>query len=82
MGLLGWLFLLFLFLKLNPGGNFDTPVEDWSWWWVTAPLWGGLVLLLVVLAVVGVVWLVARAKRKRRQREFQDIINKRTLNRF
>ena len=45
---MGALFLLFLGLKL--GG-----VIDWSWWWVTAPLWGGLALFLAVLAVVGVV---------------------------
>ncbi|MCY4132210.1 MAG: hypothetical protein OXF39_06140 [Nitrospira sp.] len=27
-----WLFLLLTVLKL-------TNVIDWSWWWVTAPLW-------------------------------------------
>ncbi len=48
MGLLGWMFLLFLALKL-------TGVIDWSWWWVTAPLWGGIALggaLLVVVLVL------------------------------
>lgn len=36
------LFLIFLVLKL-------VGVIDWSWWWVTAPLWGtvGSLLLLV-----------------------------------
>lgn len=24
----------------------------WSWWWVTAPFWGGLALLLVIIAVL------------------------------
>jgi hypothetical protein len=45
------LFVVFLVLKL-------THVIDWSWWWVTAPLWGtailciiGLIAALVVLAV-------------------------------
>lgn len=23
-------------------------VIDWSWWWVTLPLWGGLAVLLAV----------------------------------
>lgn len=47
IGLLDALFLLFLGLKL--GG-----VIDWSWWWVTAPLWGQLALAIVfcVLAVI------------------------------
>ena len=36
-----WLFLLFLDLKL-------TGFIAWSWWWVTAPLWGPIVVLLGV----------------------------------
>ena len=45
------LFLVFLVLKL-------TKVIDWSWWWVTAPLWGPLALVLVVLAIAApiLVW--------------------------
>ena len=46
------LFLVFLVLKL-------TGVITWSWWWVTAPLWGGLALFLMVLAIVGLVLLLA-----------------------
>lgn len=26
-------------------------VIDWSWWWVTAPFWGGFALLLAILAI-------------------------------
>jgi len=37
------LFLLFTGLKL-------TGYIDWSWWFVTAPIWGGFVVLLVVFA--------------------------------
>lgn len=33
------LFFIFLVLKL-------TAVIDWSWWWVTAPLWGSAALAL------------------------------------
>ncbi len=40
------LFIVFLVLKLT--GNID-----WSWWWVTSPLWIPLVLLLVT--ILGVV---------------------------
>lgn len=43
---LGLLFLVFLTLKL-------TGYITWSWWWVTAPLWG---LPAFVLTVVGVVF--------------------------
>ncbi|WP_213629150.1 hypothetical protein [Pseudomonas sp. Pc102] len=30
-------------------------VINWSWWWVTAPFWGGLA---VVLAIGGLILLV------------------------
>lgn len=38
-------FLVFLVLKL-------CHVIDWSWWWVTAPLWIPLAVVLTVFAVV------------------------------
>jgi drug/metabolite transporter (DMT)-like permease len=40
----GLLFIVFLVLKL-------TNIIDWSWWWITAPLWGWLAMV-----VVGVSW--------------------------
>jgi hypothetical protein len=42
------LFLIFMTLKL-------TNNIDWSWWWVTAPLWipVALVLGLLVIALIG-----------------------------
>ena len=40
----GLLFIVFLVLKL-------THVIDWSWWWVTAPLWGGVALALVLFLI-------------------------------
>lgn len=46
MGLLG---IVFVTLKL-------CGVIDWSWWWVTAPFWGGFALLLAILACVGAVF--------------------------
>ena len=41
MGIFGTLFVIFLILKL-------TKVIDWSWWWVTVPLWGGILLWIIV----------------------------------
>lgn len=38
------LFLVFLTLKL-------TGHIDWSWWWVSAPLWAPLALALALIAV-------------------------------
>lgn len=40
------LFLVFLILKL-------CNVIAWSWWWVTAPLWIGWTLSLIVFFVAG-----------------------------
>jgi len=42
------LFLVFMTLKL-------THHIDWSWWWVTAPLWIPPIASLVVLAVIAAV---------------------------
>jgi hypothetical protein len=38
LGVLGLLGVAFVVLKL-------CGVIDWSWWWVTAPFWGPLVLV-------------------------------------
>ena len=44
------LFVVFLVLKL-------TEVIDWSWWWVTAPLWIPLALFLIIcfFIIIGLV---------------------------
>lgn len=49
------LFIIFLILKL-------CHVIDWSWWWVTAPLWigFGLFVLIIVGVIVLGVWLKKR----------------------
>lgn len=49
IGLLTVLFLIFMVLKL-------TGHIDWSWWWVTVPLWGGLALALAILLLVGLLY--------------------------
>ena len=53
IGFLDLLFLLFLGLKISK-------VIDWSWWWVTAPLWGQLALTIVGVIVIILVWLVIK----------------------
>ena len=40
------LFLIFLVLKL-------TETIAWSWWWVTAPLWFGYALFLLIIFIIG-----------------------------
>jgi hypothetical protein len=55
IGLLGLLGVAFVVLKL-------CHVINWSWWWVTAPFWGGVALVLVIavgaLAILGLTALV------------------------
>jgi hypothetical protein len=48
MNIVGWTFVVFLVLKL-------TGYIAWSWWWVTAPLWGAVAgfLVFVLLAAMG-----------------------------
>ena len=45
------LFLIFLVLKLTG----KTVVASWSWWWVTAPLWGGFAIIFGVWALVKII---------------------------
>jgi len=47
VGLGSLLFLVFLTLKL-------CGVIDWSWWWVTCPLWGPIAFALGILAIVAI----------------------------
>ncbi|MBD5374339.1 MAG: hypothetical protein HDR77_02530 [Bacteroides sp.] len=42
LGLSTLLFCIFLTLKL-------CKVIDWSWWWVTAPLWGIFAIAFIVV---------------------------------
>ena len=41
LGFLGTLFFIFLILKLTNHIN-------WSWWWVTSPLWAPFVIFTIV----------------------------------
>tara|TARA_Y100000389_G_C17463806_1_gene523809 strand:- start:1184 stop:1384 length:201 start_codon:yes stop_codon:yes gene_type:complete len=54
MGLGTLLFLIFLVMKLAGIGS----VANWSWWWVTSPLWipvtivVGLGLIVLIITVI------------------------------
>jgi hypothetical protein len=50
IGFFGLMFLIFMTLKL-------TGHITWSWWWVTAPLWGGFVFAGVIAIIAIVVYL-------------------------
>ena len=45
------LFLVFLVLKLTE----TTVVASWSWWLVTAPLWGGFALIFAVWVIIFII---------------------------
>ena len=49
---LGLLAIVFITLKL-------CNVITWSWWWVTAPLWGGLALWAAITLFVIIISLIA-----------------------
>jgi len=48
LGLGTVLFIVFLILKL-------TGTIDWSWWWVTSPLWIPLALGVVIMGIMGLI---------------------------
>lgn len=53
LGLGTVLFLIFMVLKL-------TNYIDWSWWWVTAPLW----IPIAIIAIVGLVAILYLGNKK------------------
>lgn len=61
IGVVGLLGVAFVVLKL-------TGYIDWSWWWVTAPFWGGFALAVVVLLIFGAFMLRSEAKSSARLR--------------
>lgn len=76
IGFFGLLAILFIGLKLSG-------VINWSWWWVTAPLWGGVALVggicLAVVAVAilhtlayDVVWKAWKARKAKKLQAAED----------
>ena len=47
----GLLTIVFIVLKL-------TNHIDWSWWWVLAPLWGSVILVLIIVCIAVIVALI------------------------
>ena len=45
VGFFGLMFLILMTLKL-------TNYINWSWWWVTAPLWGGFIIIIILILVL------------------------------
>lgn len=60
-GVVGLLGVLFVALKL-------IGVIDWSWIWVTAPFWGGLALMLVVMLITLATFFTAKIVENQRKR--------------
>jgi hypothetical protein len=52
IGFFGLLAVLFIGLKLAGIGV----VATWSWWWVLAPLWAPLALVIVIGLVAFIIW--------------------------
>jgi hypothetical protein len=55
------LFLIFLVLKL-------TKQIDWSWWWVTSPIWIAFLILFILIAISQISLLVIKIIKKLRNR--------------
>ena len=50
------LFLIFLTLKLGGWGE----VANWSWWWVTAPLWLPAVAVIITMLIIGIIAVIIK----------------------
>lgn len=57
IGFLGALTILFIALKL-------TNVIDWSWWWVLAPLWIPVAVVLGIVAITAIVIMIVKLIKK------------------
>ena len=44
-------FIVFLVMKLGRIGE----VANWSWWWVTAPLWLPITIVLALMLLFGLI---------------------------
>lgn len=76
VGFCGLLFIVLLVLKV---GVVETAVVGWSWWWITAPLWGPISLIIgcatAVLLVMLIIFLISLAVAA-----INDMIGKRKVN--
>lgn len=51
VGFCGTLTIVFIVLRL-------TNVIDWDWWWVLAPLWVPLAIVLLVVVIAAIYYLI------------------------
>lgn len=58
------LFLVFLVLKL-------TNVIDWSWWWVTSPLWIPVIIFLVFVGGLYAFYQIMKYYNKNKLKNFR-----------
>lgn len=60
IGFLGLLTIAFIVLKL-------TKCIAWSWWWVLAPLWMPVALVLLIVVIVGLfkLWIYCKWRARR-----------------
>lgn len=61
------LFIVFLVLKL-------TGLIDWSWWWVTAPIWIPLACIVGIIFIIGIVVTFAAIILKLIGRDIEDYV--------
>lgn len=57
IGLAALVFLVFLVLKL-------TDIIDWSWWFITMPLYGGFAIMLVFYIIPSLLLIYIDRKRE------------------
>lgn len=69
LSFLSVLFLVFLVLKL-------TNVIDWSWWWVTAPLWSPIIILFVLISGIYAFYKILGYYSKNKMENFGSKIRK------
>jgi hypothetical protein len=69
IGLLGAFFLVLFVLKI-------IGTLTWSWWWVTAPLWGPLGLVALVFGAIGLALVVGKGRNKKLYRKRTRALNK------
>jgi Flp pilus assembly protein TadB len=67
IGLGGATFIAFLVLKL-------CGVIDWSWWWITAPLWGGFAVGIII-AIILFIWFVIVETTKDERDKLSDALD-------
>ena len=65
----GLLFITFLVLKL-------TEVIDWSWWWITAPLWGGFALITALIILIFIVFVIKAVISLFKKKKFKNNISR------